>query len=80
MTPMRKPKTLTIDEGLLADIERTRGGRSTSERVNELLKQAFDLERRNELAREASLFYSLPHDRREESAFQTASLRSLERD
>lgn len=77
---MRKAKTLTIDEGLLADIERTRGGRSTSERVNELLKQALDLERRSELAREAALFYSPPHDRREESAFQAASRRSLERD
>jgi hypothetical protein len=77
---MRKPKTLTIDECLLADIERTRGSRSTSERVNELLKQAFDLERRSELEHEAAQFYSIPHDRREESAFQAASRRSLERD
>ena len=77
---MRKPKTLTIDENLLLDIEQTRGGRSTSERVNELLRRALELERRTKLEREAELFYSLTQDRREETAFQAASLRTLRRD
>jgi hypothetical protein len=77
---MRKAKTFTIEESLLADIERTRGSRSVSARVNELLSRALDLERRSALEREAALFYSAPRDRREEVAFQTAALRSLKRD
>jgi len=79
---MRIPKTLTVEESVLAAVERTKGHRSTSERVNELLKRALELERHDELEREAALFYSpLNHrDRREERAFQKASLRSLTRD
>jgi hypothetical protein len=79
---MRIPKTLTVEEFLLADVERTKGERSTSERVNELLKLALALERREELEREAALFYSSlkQQDRQEERAFQKASQRSLARD
>jgi len=53
-----------------------------SERVNELLKLALELEQRDELEREAAAFYSAANhkDRREERAFQKASLRSLMRD
>jgi hypothetical protein len=74
---MRIPKTLTVEESVLAAVERTKGHRSTSERVNELLKRALELERHDELEREAALFYSpVSHrDRREERAFQKASLR-----
>ena len=42
---MRIPKTLTVEDFLLAEVERTKGERSTSERVNELLKLALELER-----------------------------------
>jgi hypothetical protein len=77
---MRIPKTLTVEESVLADVERTKGNRSTSERVNELLKLALELERHDELEREAALFYSVRKDREEEQAFQKASLRSLTRD
>ena len=79
---MRIPKTLTVEESVLAAVEWTKGHRSTSERVNELLKRALELERHDELEREAALFYSpVSHrDRREERAFQKASLRSLTRD
>ena len=55
---MRIPKTLTVDEFVLAEVERTKGENSTSERVNELLKRALDLERQDKLQREAALFYS----------------------
>ena len=77
---MRIPKTLTVEESLLAEVERTRGGGSTSERVNELLARALELERQEELEREAARFYSGPRDRREERSFQKASLRSITRD
>ena len=77
---MRIPKTLTIEESVLAEVEQTKGGRSTSERVNELLKRALDLERLESLQREAALFYSGGEDRREERAFQKASRRSIVRD
>jgi Arc/MetJ family transcription regulator len=74
---MRIPKTLTVDENVLAEVERTKGECSTSERVNELLRRALDLERRDRLQREAALFYSEVEDRQEEQAFQIASRRVL---
>jgi hypothetical protein len=77
---MRVPKTLTLEESLLAAVERTKGEGSTSERVNQLLKRALDLEREIELEREAARFYSSTDDRQEERAFQKASLRSIARE
>ena len=77
---MRIPKTLTVEESVLAQVEQTKGGRSTSERVNELLKRALDLERQEGLQREAALFYSSVEDRQEERSFQKATLRSIARD
>ncbi|MGO9646576.1 hypothetical protein SBA1_1190003 [Candidatus Sulfotelmatobacter kueseliae] len=78
---MRIPKTFTVEESLLADLERSRGNRSTSERVNELLKRALEHEAKENLEREAALFYSEnANDRAERRAFQKASIRSLERD
>jgi len=79
---MRKAKTFTVEESVLTLVERTKGDRSTSERVNELLKLALEVEKRNELEHEAALFYAAvkQDDRREERAFEKASLRSFERD
>jgi hypothetical protein len=77
---MRIPKTLTVEESLLAEVERTRGASSTSERVNKLLARALELERIDKLERDAELFYSSANDRREERSFQKATLRSITRD
>jgi hypothetical protein len=77
---MRIPKTFTVEQSVLSEVEKTRGERSTSERVNELLKRALDLEKRERLGQEAALFYSDADDRREEAAFQKASLRSIVRE
>ncbi|MFZ0802870.1 MAG: hypothetical protein WBQ09_06880 [Terriglobales bacterium] len=78
---MRIPKTITVEESILADLERSRGNRSTSERINELLKRALEHEARENFEREAALFYSKnENDRAERRAFQKASIRSLERD
>jgi Arc/MetJ family transcription regulator len=79
---MRIPKTITVDESVLAEVERTKGSGSTSERVNELLKLALEQERRDELEREAARFYAGENrkDRTEDRAFQKASLRSFTRE
>jgi len=77
---MRIPKTFTVEQSVLSEVEKTRGERSTSERVNELLKRALDLEKRERLGQEAALFYSDVDGRREEAAFQKASLRAFGRD
>ena len=79
---MKLPKTFTVEESLIALVESTRGDRSASERVNELLKRGLEQERRDELEREAAQFYAKQRqtDRRETNAFQKASLRSLARD
>jgi hypothetical protein len=77
---MRIPKTLTMEESVLADVKRTKGGHSTSERVNQLLKVALRLESQQKLDQEAALFYSRATNRQEEHAFQKASQRSIARD
>lgn len=79
---MRIPKTLTIEESVLAVVERTQGKRSTSERVNELLKLALEQERRQELERESAKFYAVANgsDRQEERDFEKASMVSWDRD
>jgi|KBSMisStaDraftv2_1062788.scaffolds.fasta_scaffold449696_2 hypothetical protein len=77
---MRIAKTLTVEESLLAEVERTKGESSVSERVNQLLARALELERQDALQREAALFYSGAEGRQEERSFQKASLRSITRD
>jgi phospholipase/lecithinase/hemolysin len=73
-----------MDESVLAAIERTKGKRSTSECVNELLKLALEQEQeqRQALEQEAARFYSVANqsDRTEERAFQQASLRRMRRE
>jgi hypothetical protein len=79
---MRIPKTFTLEESLLAAVERTKGKRSTSERVNQLLKLALEQEQRQALEQEAARFYSIANqsDRTEERAFQQAALRRMRRE
>jgi hypothetical protein len=79
---MRTAKTLTIEESLLVQVEKTRGARSTSQRVNELLKSALEHERREALEREAANFYAVANqgERQEERDFEKASMDSWNRD
>jgi hypothetical protein len=78
---MRIPKTVTMDESVLAAVERTKGERSMSDRVNELLKLALEQEQREVLEQEAARFYAVANrsDRTEERAFQQASVRRMRR-
>jgi hypothetical protein len=79
---MRIAKTFTVEESLLAVVESTKGDRSMSERVNELLKLAIGQEQRDALEREAAVFYSTSSrtERQAERSFKKASRRSFTRD
>jgi len=65
----------------LAEIASTKGKSSTSERVNELLRRALELERRERLEREAAEFFATEGDRsaRERAAFHRAAIQVLSR-
>ena len=82
MIYMRKTTSFTIEEELLAALKRSRGKRSVSERVNELLKRALEQERQERLERDAAAFFSreAPGEREETRAFQKAALRTLQRE
>jgi Arc/MetJ family transcription regulator len=78
----RKPVSVTVSEDLIAEVQRTKGPHSVSERFNQLLRRAVVVERYALLEQEAQNFYgSLPAaDRDDRPAFQRATLRSLARD
>jgi hypothetical protein len=79
---MRISKSFTLEESIVSYVQSTRGGRSNSERVNELLKKAILQEQYARLEQEAAAFFSSPSERKraEIKAFQKASMRSLRRD
>ena len=78
---MRAAKTLSLDKEILAEVRRTKGNLSESERVNRLLRFALDLERRAALDREiAGFFDAAPADRKERRAFESAGIASWARD
>ena len=79
---MRKTASFTMDEPVLDYVAETRGKRSKSARVNELLKRAIRSERYEALEREAAEFFATePRGARAEAkAFQKASIKSVSRD
>jgi metal-responsive CopG/Arc/MetJ family transcriptional regulator len=81
-TATRITKSLSLEKDLIKEVERTRGGVSTSERVNRLLKSALESERRRSLAAEAEAFFGSATNEDEASrrAFQSASIKSLARE
>ncbi len=77
---MRQAKSFTISEDVLIEVANTKGARSTSERVNELLKKALELERNERLEREAAEFFANDReDVRQREAYQKASKAVLSR-
>jgi len=77
---MREAKSFTISKDILADIASTKGTGSTSERVNELLKRALDLERSERLEQESAEFFANDTDDiRERAAYRKASKETLSR-
>jgi predicted lipoprotein len=79
---MRLPKSFTLERSIVSYLQNTRGTRSSSERVNELLRKAILQEQYERLEQEAAEFFSAPSetDRAEAKAFQKASMRSMGRD
>ena len=80
-TATKRTKTFSLDEEILAEVKRTKGTQSESQRVNSLLRFALDLERRAALDREIAGFFddALPA-RDERRAFESAAIGSWTRD
>ncbi len=73
-------RSFSIDSDLALEIDRTKGSRSASEHVNNLIKLGLALERRSRLEEEARQFFEdAPDDREERRAFQKANLKTWER-
>jgi hypothetical protein len=73
-------KTVSLDRDILDRVKRTKGTRSDSERVNQLLRTALDLENKAALEQEVATFFSRPpKDRKERRALQKASMAVLAR-
>jgi hypothetical protein len=77
---LRKTRSYSLDPELVLEIQRTKGQASASERVNQLLSYALEMERKASLAQEAAEFFAdTPKDRQERRSFQKASLKSWAR-
>jgi hypothetical protein len=78
---IKATKTFSLDRDILASVKKTKGTASESERVNQLLRTALDLERKAARDREAADFFSAaPRDRKERRALQRATLTVLARE
>ena len=79
---MRIPKSFTLDSEVSDYVEGTKGDRSASERVNELLRLAIRAEQDERLDAEAATFFgaTAESERDETNAFQDAALRTFQRD
>jgi hypothetical protein len=79
---MKQARSFTISQDILEAIADTKGSVSASERVNELLRRALDLEQRERLEQEAAEFFTKQdaYSTRERAAFRKASKQSLSRD
>jgi hypothetical protein len=79
---MRLAKTFTIEPDINDYVDETKGDRSASERVNELLRRAIIEEQFERLDAEAAAFFANDSkaDRAETNAMRKASLRTFSRD
>jgi hypothetical protein len=78
---VKATRTFSLDKKILAEVKRTRGDLSESERVNRLLRFALDLEKRAALEREIAGFFAVdPEDRAERWAFESANRTSWARE
>jgi hypothetical protein len=78
---IKATKTFSLDRDILASVKRTKGAASESERVNQLLRMALDLEKKAARDREAADFFTrAARDRKERRALQKATVRALARE
>jgi hypothetical protein len=78
---MRISRSFTIEPDISEYVTNTKGKRSASERVNDLLRRAMLQEKYELLETEAEVFFTATgaKDRKEIHAFQTAARRTVER-
>jgi hypothetical protein len=78
---MRLAKSFTIEADINDYVDQTKGDRSASERVNELLRRAMLQERYDRLEAEAAEYFAdVKVDRSETKALQRAALKTFRRD
>jgi hypothetical protein len=78
---MRLPKSFMVEPEINEYVDATKGDRSASERVNEMLKRAILEEQYDRLEAEAAAFFvEARSSRGETKAFQKATLRTFDRD
>jgi hypothetical protein len=78
---MRISKSFTIEPEISSYVDDTKGERSASDRVNELLRRAMLQEQYDRLEAEAAEFFAnAEKDRGGSKEFQKASLRTFGRD
>lgn len=78
---MRLPKSFTIEAEINDYVDGTKGDRSASDRVNELLRRAMMQEQYDRLEAEAAAFFAdLTADRTETRVMQKEALRTFGRD
>jgi hypothetical protein len=78
---MKMAKSFTIDPEINQYVDMTKGERSASERVNELLMAAMLREQYEKLEEEAAAFFAEPAAQRVETkGFQKAALHTFSRD
>jgi hypothetical protein len=78
---MRISKSFTIEPDISSYVDETKGDRSASDRVNQLLRLAMIQEQYHRLEAEAADFFAEAQEGRTESkALQKAALRTLGRD
>ncbi len=76
----RKTQSYSLDPEIVSQIQRSKGEASASERVNQLLAYALEMERKASLSQEAAEFFAgAPDDRLERRAFQKAGIKSWAR-
>lgn len=79
---VRLAKSYTIEPDVTEYIDETKGEMSASQRVNELLNLAIEMEQLEAFERQAEKFFSNPRntDRENTLAFQEAAIRVQARD
>jgi hypothetical protein len=78
---MRLPKSFTLEADISEYVDETKGNRSASDRVNELLRRAMMQEQYDRLEAEAAAFFAeAKADRSETKAMQKEALRTFGRD
>ena len=78
---MRLAKSFTIEDDINRYVDETKGDRSASDRVNEMLRRAIVQEQYDRLEAEAAEFFAdAKAERTETKTFQKAALRTFGRD